>query len=164
MIEHVAIPEERLRVLGRVRGLKERLKDFLNVDVDISEDVTIDGDSLQVIRAKEIIKAFGRGFNFEDCLTLLDDEFFLEVMNIKEFSGKSNKRQAVLKGRLIGKGGVTKKMIEKSIDVKMAIYGKTVSIIGRPKSIKLAVDAVEMILFGNKHNSVYRFLQEKRVV
>lgn len=164
MIEHASMPEERIRLLKKLKGWKEELKEFLDIDADVEEDVTISGDAIQVLRGKEIVKAFGRGFNFDDSLNLLDEEYFLEVINISEFTGKSKSRQITLRGRVIGEGGRTKKMIEKCADVKIAIYGKTVSIIGKPQNIKLARNSIEMILSGSNHNSVYRFLQENKVV
>ncbi|MBI1979111.1 MAG: RNA-processing protein [Candidatus Aenigmarchaeota archaeon] len=164
MIEHVSIPEDRLTLLRKSSVWREKLKDFLNVDVDIKGDIVISGDVLQVIRGKDIIIAFGRGFDFEESLDLLDEEYFLEVVNIGEFARKSIGRQVTLKGRVIGEGGVTKKMIEKYAGVKIAVYGKTVSVIGKPQNIRIAMNAVEMILSGSKHNSVYRFLQENKVV
>lgn len=164
MIEHISIPEERMKILKRTKGWKEELKEFLGIDVAVEEDMVISGDPLQVIRGKEILKAFGRGFVLKDSLDLLDEEYFLEIINMGEFTGKSKNRQVTLRGRVIGEGGRTKKMIEKYADVKIAIYGKTVSIIGKPENIRIARNAVEMILSGSKHNSVYRFLQENKVV
>lgn len=164
MIDHISIPEDRIALLKTVKGWREELKKFLYVDVDAGEDIIISGDTLHVIRAKEIVKAFGRGFDFKDSLDLLDEEYFLEIVNINESVGKSKNRQIILKGRLIGEEGRTKKTIEKCADVKMSIYGKTVSIIGKHQNIKIARDAIEMILSGSKHNTVYRFLQENKVV
>jgi len=164
MIEHVSISEERLDVLKKSKEWKRYLKNFLDVDIEIVEDITISGETLQVMRAKEIVRAFGRGFGFKDSLDLLDEDYFLEIINMNEFTGKSKNRQNVLKGRVIGEEGRTKKIIEKDCDVKIAIYGKTVSIIGKPQNIKIARSAIEMILSGSKHNSVYRFLQENKVV
>ncbi len=164
MIDHSSIPEERKILLKKIRGWKEKLKEFFDVDIELGDDITISGDAIQVIRTKEILKAFGRGFEFDDSLDLLDEEYFLEVINVNEFAGKSKTRQIELNGRVIGEEGRTKKLIEKNADVKIAIYGKTVSIIGKPQNIKIARNAIEMILSGSKHNSVYRFLQENRVV
>ncbi len=164
MIEHISIPEERIRLLKKTKGWQEDLKNFLDVDTAIEEDVIISGEALQVIRAKEIMKAFGRGFSFKDSLDLLDEEYYLEVTSLGEFIGKSKNRQVTLKGRIIGEEGRTKKTIEKYANVKIAIYGKTVSVIGKSQNIKIARDAIEMILSGSKHNIVYRFLQENKVV
>ncbi len=164
MIDHVSIPEDRRKILKQTKVWREQLKVFLGIEVDVGEDITISGEPLQVIRGKEIIRAFGRGFNFNDTLNLLDEEYFLEVISIADFTKKSKGRQVVLKGRIIGEEGKTKKMIESYADVKIAVYGKTVSVIGKPQNIKIASHAIEMILSGSEHNSVYRFLQENKVV
>lgn len=164
MIEHVSIPDDRIKLLKTMKGWREELKGYLDIEIKIGEDVEISGDFLQVIRAKEIIKAFGRGFTFKDSLDLLDEDYFLELISVNEFTGKSRNRQVTLKGRVIGEEGRTKKLIEKNAEVKIAVYGKTVSIIGKSQNIKIARYAIEMILSGSKHNSVYRFLQENKVV
>lgn len=164
MIGHVNIPEERIGKLRTVKNCKEQLKDFLDVDITIEYPVLVEGSPLQVLRAKEIIKAFGRGFSFEDSLDLLDEDYLLDVMEVKEFTGKSTHRQVTMKGRVIGMGGLTKKTIEKNSGAKLVVYGKTVSLIGKHENIKVARTAIEMILSGSKHNSVYRFLDEHKVL
>ncbi|MBI2084085.1 MAG: RNA-processing protein [Candidatus Aenigmarchaeota archaeon] len=164
MIAHVVIPEDRIKKLRHEKGWDVELGRFFDVSVAIAEDVVIEGeDVVQVLNVKEIYKAFGRGFDFSECMDLVDDEYLLLVINIKDFAG-SGKRETVMKGRIIGEMGGMKKQIEKSAQVKVAVYGKTVSIIGRPENILVAEEAIKMILFGSKHNKVYRFLAEHKVV
>jgi len=164
MIEHISIPEERINLLRKTKGWREKLKEFLDIETVVGEDITISGDVIQVMKGKEIIKAFGRGFTFEDSLDLLDDEYFLEVITVSEFTGKSRNRQITLRGRIIGEEGRTKKVIEKYAGIKIAVYGKTVSVIGKHQNIKIAKNAIEMILSGSRHSSVYRFLQENKII
>lgn len=164
MIEHIIIPEERLRILRKDDKWKEELKKFLNVEIELNEEILINGDDpFQVMRMKEIMKAFGRGFDFDAAFDLLDEEYLLETIDIGEFTGKSKRRRAVLKGRAIGTEGRTKKMIEKDTEVKIAIYGKTISIIGKWNNLRIAKEAIEMILSGKMHNTVYRFLGTRKV-
>ena len=47
-------------------------------------------------------------------------------------------------------------------EVDMAVYGKTVSIIGEMDNIMIAKEAIEMILNGSRHKSVYGFLEHKK--
>ena len=47
-------------------------------------------------------------------------------------------------------------------EVDMAIYGKTVSLIGELQNVMVAKEAVEMILNGSRHKSVYAFLENKK--
>lgn len=164
MLEHISIPEERMKLLKKSSDWKEKLSKFLDVGIELNEEIVIEGDTLQVMRAKEIMKAFGRGFSFEDALNLLDESYYLEVIDVKQFTGKSKSRQTILKGRVIGEEGRMKKMIEKAADVKIAIYGKTVGIIGKYQNVKIASEAVGMLLSGSKHSNVYRFLNENKVV
>jgi Predicted RNA-binding protein (contains KH domains) len=47
-------------------------------------------------------------------------------------------------------------------EVNMAVYGKTVSLIGEMDNIMIAKEAIEMILNGSRHKSVYGFLEHKK--
>jgi ribosomal RNA assembly protein len=160
MIDFIVIPEERMKLLKRDEKWKEQLRKFSDAKVELNDEVSIESeDPFQVLRLKEVFKAFGRGFDFNTALNMLDEEYFLEIIEVKEFSGKSRKRQLVLKGRVIGTKGKMKKMIEKYCDVKIAIYGKTISILGRWNNLRKAKKAIEMILSGAMHTTVYRFLE-----
>jgi len=163
MITAIRIPEERMRKLRRNKKWKDTLQRFFSVNVELNEEVRIDGeDPLQVIKVKEIIKAFGRGFDFDTALNLSDDEYYLEIIDVKDFAGKSRNRQIVLKGRVIGKEGKMKRLIEEYTNTKIAVYGKTVSIIGKWQNIRVAREAIEMLLSGAMHTTVQRFLERKR--
>ncbi|HDH91368.1 MAG TPA: RNA-processing protein, partial [Candidatus Aenigmarchaeota archaeon] len=120
-------------------------------------------DPLNVIRVQNVIKALGRGFGLKEALYLLDDEYRLEIINVKFFAGKSKARERELKGRVIGTKGKMKRIIENFTGTKLAIYGKTVSIIGRWKDVEIAKQAIEMILKGAQHQTVYRFLERHRI-
>lgn len=160
MIDFIAIPEERMKILKKDKKWEEQLKKFSNAKVKLNDEISIESDDpFQVLRVKEVMKAFGRGFDFNTALNLLDEEYFLEVIEVKEFSGKSRKRQFVLKGRVIGTKGKMKKMIEKYCNVKIAIYGKTISILGKWNNVRKAEKAIKMLLSGAMHTTVYRFLE-----
>lgn len=167
MNEFVTIPEDRMKILKEKRIVyMRRLRDYINVELWLTEnDVEVRGDDpMQVIRAKEVVRAFGRGFNFEDALNMVDEEFVLEVINTTEFSGKSKNRRDELKGRVIGAEGRSKNIIEKYSGAKVVVYGKTVSIIGKWENVKVAKEAVEMLLGGAKHAGVFKYLEDRRVV
>lgn len=165
MMEFVAIPEDRIKILREnILVYNRKLRSFLDVKVSLNEDVEIDGeDALAVMRAKEVVRAFGRGFEFEDALLLVDEEYILEVLNVSDFA-KSRNRQVVLKGRIIGTESKVKKLIEKCSGAKIAVYGKTVSIIGKWENLRVAREAVEIILSGSRHSTVFMFLKERKVV
>ena len=161
MKDFVRIPEERLKVLRRRPELKKRIEELADVKIAINEEVEVEvDDSLKLMQAVTVVKAFGRGFDVDDALNLLDDSYMLEMVEIKDFSGKSENRMEALRGRVIGAGGKTKKNIEEITETKLAVYGKTVGIIGKWDCIEKAKEAVGMLLSGSSHNSVYRFLEQ----
>lgn len=149
-----------MRLLKADPRIQKKLKDLCGCDFKLGEEVEIESDDpLKIVRFKEVVKAFGRGFDVDVALNLLDEEFYLEIIGIEV---KSKDRITVLKGRVIGRGGRTKKAIEKFSEAKISIYGKTISIIGRWDEVVIAKEAVNLILSGSKHTTVYRFLKEKQ--
>ncbi len=163
MIDFVRIPEERMKVLKNDASWKGKLKKFVDIKIKLNDEISIEGEDIfHVMRVKEMFRAIGRGFDFDNSLDLLDEEYVMEVIELKDFAGKSRKRQTILKGRVIGTSGKIKKVIEDKTNVKIAIYGKTISIIGMWKQAIVAKKAVEMLLSGSMHNTVYRFLQRQR--
>ena len=164
MIDFIKIPEERMKKLRKNERFLKNLENLTECKIRINEEIEIEcEDPLKILRVKEVLKAFGRGFDFEDSLKLLDEEYYLEIIDIKDFSGKSKNRMKVLKGRVIGSEGKAKKMIERYTDTKISIYGKTISIIGKWDKIIIAKKAVEMLLSGSLHSSVYKFLEKQKV-
>lgn len=161
---------ERIGVLiGPDGGTKKRIEEEAGVTIDIdsktgeiSIDETKSEDPSMALKALDIARAIGRGFSEERALRLLDPEEYFKAIDIRDYAGKSRKRIAQLKGRLIGSKGKTRRIIEELTGVDMSVYGNTVSIIGDMLRIDIAERAVEMVLEGSEHASVYRFLENKR--
>ena len=69
----------------------------------------------------------------------------------------------IKKGRVIGKHGSARMQIEEETGAKIAVYGRTISIIGNAEGIERARRAVEMLLQGAKHTTTFRTLEHKAV-
>jgi len=158
MKDFVRIPELRKNILERDEKIRKRLEEFTNTKIEIEDGVCIDGEPFNVYQTKQVLKAFGRGFDMNDALCLLEDEYGLEVINLMTFT-KSRERLKTLKGRIIGTGGKTKDYIEKYTDVKLSVFGKTVSIIGKWDKISIAKEAVMKIIKGCTHQTLYKWLE-----
>jgi ribosomal RNA assembly protein len=168
--EYLKIPRERVgAVIGKQGITKEEIENATKTSIEIDSEtgsVSISPredaeDPLAVWKARYIVKAVGRGFNPETALKLTDDEVLLEIINLPDYVGKSKKAILRQKGRIIGKDGRTRDIITDMTGVDISIYGKTVAIIGDMEHIHLAKEAVEMILNGSRHKSVYAFLEKK---
>jgi len=160
MKDFIRIPEKRKVILKKYENLKKKIEDFTNTKIELNDEISIEGDSVNVFQVKNLIKAFGRGFDLDDCFYLLEDEYGLEIINLSEFT-KSKERLKTLKGRIIGTEGKTKKYIEKFTDVKTSIFGKTVSIIGKWDKIYIAKEAIMKLIQGCNHQTLYRWLEKK---
>ncbi|MCR5026199.1 MAG: KH domain-containing protein [Methanobrevibacter sp.] len=169
--DYLKIPQNRVGALiganGEVKKSIEKLTGTI-LDID-SEDGTVYispredmEDPLGVWNANHIVKAIARGFNPEVAMKLVHDDIYLEIMKLPLYIGKSKKALARHKGRIIGKNGKTRELITELAEVDMAVYGKTVSLIGEMENVLVAKEAIEMILNGSRHKSVYAFLENKK--
>lgn len=169
-IEYLKIPRERVGVvIGKQGIIKEEIEKATQTKIEIDSEtgsVSIDPteeatDPLSVWKARYIVKAIGRGFNPEIALKLTSDEMMLDIINLPDYVGKSKKAILRQKGRIIGKDGRTRDIISEMAEVDVSVYGKTVSLIGDMERIHVAREAVDMILHGARHKSVYAFLEKK---
>ena len=67
-----------------------------------------------------------------------------------------------VKGRIIGREGKSRKLIEELSESSLAVYGKTVSIIGPAESVAIARSAIEMLLRGSTHAAMFTMLERQR--
>ena len=161
------VPQERVAVLigkdGEVKkSIEADTKTQIKVD-SLEGDIFIHGkDALGLYTAKEIIRAIGRGFNPEIARLLLKQDYIFEVINLNEFTGKSKNTLLRLKGRVIGKDGRSRRLIEELSEAYVSVYGKSISIIGTAESASMAKRAVEALLRGSTHANVYKWLEKKR--
>lgn len=169
--EYLKIPQERLGVLiGKEGKVKQKIEKLTQTDLEVdSESGTVAitpqedmEDPLSAWKTRSVVKAIGRGFNPDLSLRLLDDEMALDIINLSDYLGKSKKAMARQKGRIIGREGRTRQIIKEMTDVDISVYGKTVSLIGDIERLMIAREAVEMLLQGSRHKSVYSFLEKKK--
>ena len=168
----VKIPRERIGVLigpdGQVKEtVEKKLSVLLQIDSE-SGDVTItqnttEQDPTILFRAREVVTAIGRGFSPERAFRLFEDEdIVLDVIDLREIVGRSLSDIKRVEGRVIGKTGKTRKIIEELTETYVSVYGYTISIIGGIDQIETAREAVLMLIRGSQHSTVYRFLHKKR--
>jgi len=168
--DYFKIPKERIAVLighdGSTRDMLEKRSgarirvDSKNGEVEL--DLKDPQDPLMVIKIGNIIKAIARGFSPDHASVLFSDDYYFELIDIREFVGKSHNAVHRMRGRVIGKEGRTRRLIEEMSEAYISIYGHTVALIGQDFNTQIARIAVEMLLNGAEHSSVYSFLEHKR--
>ena len=166
----IRIPQDRVGTLIGTKGeTKKMLQNIsgIKIDVDTEGEVMIHDDAetadpLMALKIIDVIKAIGRGFNPDRATRLFDDDEYLEVVDLKEFVGGRNNQLSRIRGRIIGKDGKTRQIIEDLTGVYVTIYGNTVALIGNSVSLPVAKHAVELLLNGSEHATVYHYLESQR--
>jgi ribosomal RNA assembly protein len=163
----IKIPEERIGVLvgpgGSIKNLiEEKTKTELAIDSETGTVSIISAeDPLLAMRVMDLVRAIGRGFSPERALPVLDDDMLmLDVLDLSKMVGTKSD-MARMKGRIIGKDGRTREIMERLSGAKVSVYGKTVALLGYPEQIRIARAAIEMLLEGAPHGNVYSFLEKK---
>ena len=163
------VPRNRIgAIIGPKGSVKRAIENKSDCTIDIDSEngnITIvakDADPIMFIKAGEVVKAIARGFTPEQALKLFEDDYYLEVISIKEFARGSQKETARIRSRLIGTEGKARKIIEESTGCKVVIMGSTVSIIGTYSRLADAKEAIARLMNGAKHGSVYAWLEERK--
>ena len=168
--QSVKIPKDRIGVLigknGEVKAEVEK-RTGVRIMVDSEEgDVTVDHskakDPSVVLPVIDFVAAVGRGFSPEKATMVLEDDWYLEVVDIREYVGKKPAHIARMRARVIGTKGKTRRLFEELTGVYMSVYGNTVALIGDTLQLDIARRALDMLLSGSEHSAVYRFLEGKR--
>jgi len=162
MEELIRIPEDRVGVLIGPKGSVKRKiesKTKTKLEIDSGEgEVLVEGEGEGYFKAHDIVKAIGRGFSPEKAFTLLKDDYLLKVIDITDYTGKNTSNQKAKRGRVIGRHGLARLEIEKKTHCLVSVHGKTVAIIGLANEIETAINAVQMLLEGAKHETVEHIL------
>jgi ribosomal RNA assembly protein len=117
-------------------------------------------DPTTVLRARDVVLAIGRGFSPERALQLIDDDIVLDIIDLRETFGKNESDIARLKGRVIGREGKIRRLIEEMTDAKVSVYGHTISMIGEYETVNAAREAIVLLLKGKQHSTVYKLLRK----
>jgi ribosomal RNA assembly protein len=167
----IKIPNERIGVIiGKNGKVKTEIQDKCNVIIEVDSEngnAIISSTPKPIIemepfKAVEIVSAIAKGFSPERAYRLLGEEEVLQLVDLRDYAGKSANSLSRIKGRIIGEAGKSRKTIEEISGVYISVYGHTVGLIGTFEEIKLATEAVIMLSKGKSHANVYNMLQEAK--
>lgn len=160
------IPEDRVGVLigpkgATRRAIAEATHTVLEIDAEEGE-VTVSGpetDPMGVLKARDIVLAIGRGFSPERAQRLLREDTFLGILDIKLATGHRDKAALRrIRSRVIGTQGKARARIEELSGCSMSVYGSTVALIGNDEQLERGTRAVELLLRGSEHSTVFHLL------
>lgn len=165
MEDSILIPKERIPILLGTRGrdkysIEKQGKCKLNVDSESGEVVVRAVEAIDLWVAMKVVEAIARGFSPETARKLFKEDYGYDVVHIDDFA-KNKKRMIELRGRVIGENGKAKQVIQTLTNAEIAVYGKTVAIIGNAEKLGVARRAVEMLLSGASHPAVFAFVEKQ---
>ncbi len=156
-MQQLYITSERLKSLKKNPKELELVGRICNCAIAIGDDdlIMIEGhDAYGEFTAKNVIFAYGRGFEMKIALTLCHDDSYFESIDLEQLLG--NERQiSRVKSRIIGENGRAKTYMETVSGAKISVYGNTVSFIGSSLQINEAQTAVNTLIEGGTHKLAY---------
>ena len=165
------IPKDRIAVIiGKGGATRKMIEEACGAKLEIDSrtgEVSVDWADSEVdpvIRMKtpDVILAIGRGLSPKRAVQLLEDEIHLQMYDIREWVGRRPNQTRRMKGRLIGRNGRIRTLIEEISGCEIAIFGSTVSVMGDSDGLALASTAVEGILGGSEHSTVLFGLEQDK--
>lgn len=168
----VRIPKERVGVLVGPEGkVKQYIEEKLMVELQIESEAggvaialsETAKDPTMLFKAKDTVTAIGRGFSPEQAFRLIrnEDDIF-DFIDLRTVFGRSESDIKRIKGRIIGANGKTRSLIEQLTEANVVVYGHTIGIVGTYGQVDVARNAIQMLINGSQHHSVYKYLQKKR--
>lgn len=163
------IPVERVGVvIGREGATKSKIEESFSSKLIIQSETGVieivptndSHDPTTILRARDVVTAIGRGFSPERALKLVDDDIVLDIIDLRETLGKNDREIARLKGRVIGREGKIRRLIEEMTDAQVSVYGHTISMLGDYETVTAAREAIELLLKGKQHSTVYKLLRK----
>ena len=167
----IRIPGDRIGVLIGADGkTRRRIESTFGVKITVESEsggveIKVNEDQPDVsvmFTVKNVVKAIGRGFSPKKAMTLQDEDNDIIVVDLEEFVGTSKNAQNRVRGRIIGKEGKSRELLEELTNCLVSVYGGTVALIGPYEMLQVAKEAVEMLLNGSYHKTVWNHLYAYR--
>lgn len=165
----VRIPVERVGVvIGKEGAAKKHLEEELGVKLGVDSKeglVTVKSENAEKgdpFGATRVVEAIGRGFSPQRALRLINEGSVLEIIDLRDYAGRSVNSLERIRGRIIGLKGKSRRVIEELTGCHLSVYGRTVAIIGDAADAQLASEAVRSLATGSQHKTVFNTLQKAR--
>ena len=160
--EHYFLDKDRIPVFigkeGTIkRALEKKFNCVLKIDSESGQVKVISEDAVNTFLISNIISAVNLGHSPITAMKLEDESFVLDMIDVKPLV-RGPERLKVVLGRVIGKEGSTRKLIEEMTKCHVSIKSPYVSIIGPFENTHLVHEALEMLIKGASHKTIYSFL------
>ncbi|MFH0808348.1 MAG: hypothetical protein V1888_01910 [archaeon] len=121
--------------------------------------INVRGNELDEFLVEQIVRAIDFGFYVDDALLLLNEDFVLEFIDVKENTRRKNLKD--VRSRIIGTDGRARRTIEKLTGAEIVISDNTIGVIVDSDHLSAVVQGIESLIGGSKHGNVFSFLERQ---
>ncbi|MEM3361807.1 MAG: hypothetical protein QXV64_01980 [Candidatus Anstonellaceae archaeon] len=163
-VHYLKFSPKRLAVLeGSQNSTLKLLEKNLNVKIYVLGDgqVEIRGAAVDVFFSIPVLRAISRGFEPHVALKLKNENYGFNLIDLKDYA-KTKAQLVRLKGRIIGKKGKAKRILEQQAECDIAVFGHTIGIIANLETLDVATNAIFKLIEGVPHSGVYLYLEKNK--
>ncbi|NAZ13265.1 MAG: RNA-processing protein [Desulfurococcales archaeon] len=165
---YTKIPVERVGILLSNKGeiiktIQQRLDVKISIDPSLGsvviEPSKSDTPVNNLFKAKDYIEAIGYGFSPERAERVLGEDQVLLVIDLKDQLRLPENHLKRIKGRIIGEEGRARRNLEEISGCYISVYENYIAIIGDYESANAVKEAIQLLIEGREHSTVYRYLK-----
>ena len=148
--------------MNKIKKAVPAIENKVKVRIGFRRDsISIKGSELNEYLVEKVVQAIDFGFMVDDALLLMNDDFVLEFIEVKEHTRRKNLKE--VRARMIGTGGKARKTIENLTGSEIVIQGNTVGVIVDSDHLDAVVQGIENLIRGAKHGNVFAYLEKQNV-
>ncbi len=145
----------------RIALMQQELEKKLSVKISKNgREFSLSGEAEDEYFAEKVLSAVDFGFELSDALILMDEEYLLEIVNIKSYTKRNDLER--IRARIIGTERKTMDTLEQLTECKFQLKDNQVAILGPVERIKFAEEAVINLVKGSKQANVYARLEKNQ--
>ncbi|MCC6031195.1 MAG: KH domain-containing protein [Desulfurococcales archaeon] len=165
---YTKIPVERVGILLSNKGeiiktIQQRLDVKISIDPSLGsvviEPSKSDTPVNNLFKAKDYIEAIGYGFSPERAERVLGEDQVLLIIDLKDQLRLPENHLKRIKGRIIGEEGRARRNLEEISGCYISVYENYIAIIGDYESANAVKEAIQLLIEGREHSTVYRYLK-----
>jgi len=144
----------------KIKKIIKRVETKLEVKIDYAGNLfKIRGGEYNEFLGQEILKAVDFGFDVEDALLLMKEEYSFQILNIKEHTNKNNLEP--IRARIIGANGRAKGTIEELTGSVIVVNVNQVGMIVSSEHLSQVVQSIISLIHGAKHANIFAYLEKQ---
>lgn len=167
-MEKIVFPTKKLgKILGKNKNNLKRLERTFDAKIEISSsddmtEITIKSkkkdSGFEEYIIVNVVEALAFSFDLNTALLLRNTNYILRKIDIKGMI--KGPRVSVVGGRIIGRQGKTKQLLEKASECDIVLRDHVVGIIGRTENVELANQAILALIRGAPQSRVVGHLEK----